>query len=646
MAENNLWSPTDKNNFLTEFITSINKKNFFKGNDYELLHKWSINNKKKFWSEVWNFTSIIGEYKDPVVENENDFINSIFFKNSKLNFSQNLIKIKDDSDAIVFYSEKGFNRRISWKQLDEQVSKIAHYFYNQKIQKGERVGAVLPNIPEAVISFLGAAKIGAIWSSCSADFGPQAIIDRFKQIEPKILLISDHYFYNNNKINTLENIRIIKDQIPSIKQIVIIPYDNKIQNYNVNFEYKNWIDIINKSQIFDKYENFNFNTPLNILYSSGTTGVPKCIVHGAGGSLIQHKKEHQLHCNIKPKDKVFYFTTCGWMMWNWLVSCLASKATIYLYDGSPFYPKIDHLFEIAQNEKITFFGTGAKYIDTLRQNKVEIYKKYDLKNLETIASTGSPLVHESFHYVYEKIKKNVQLTSISGGTDIVSCFVLGNPNLPIYAGEIQCKALGMDVAIFDDEGKEIHKKRGELVCKSSFPSKPLFFWNDNNNIKLQKEYFNKYNNVWHQSDYAESTENNGYIIYGRSDATLNSGGVRIGTAELYRVVENINNVMECMAVEQKCNNDTIILLFVKLKNNIQLDGSFINIIKEKIKSNLSPKHIPAKIIDVSDIPKTKSGKIVELAIKKIVNNEKINNLNSIANPECLEEFRKKSQIAN
>ena len=310
------------------------------------------------------------------------------------------------------------------------------------------------------------------------------------------------------------------------------------------------------------------------MYSSGTTGVPKCIVHSAGGSLIQHKKEHQLHCNIKPKDKVFYFTTCGWMMWNWLVSCLASKATIYLYDGSPFFPKIDHLFEIAQNEKITFFGTGAKYIDTLRQNKVEIYKKYDLENLRMIASTGSPLVHESFHYVYEKIKKNVQLTSISGGTDIVSCFVLGNPNLPIYAGEIQCKALGMDVAIFDDAGKEMYNKKGELVCKSSFPSKPLFFWNDNNNIKLQKAYFNKYKNVWHHSDYAESTENNGYIIYGRSDATLNSGGVRIGTAELYRVVENINNVMECVAVEQKFNNDTIILLFVKLMENIQLDEAF------------------------------------------------------------------------
>jgi acetoacetyl-CoA synthetase len=333
-------------------------------------------------------------------------------------------------------------------------------------------------------------------------------------------------------------------------------------------------------------------------------------------------------------------------MWNWLVSCLSSKATIYLYDGSPFYPKIDYLFEIVQKEKINFFGIGAKYIDTLRQNKVEIYKKYDLENLITIASTGSPLVHESFHYVYAKIKKNVQLTSISGGTDIVSCFVLGNPNLPIYAGEIQCKALGMDVAIFDDEGKEIYKKKGELVCKSSFPSKPLFFWNDNNNIKLQKAYFNKYNNVWHHGDYAEYTQNNGYIIYGRSDATLNSRGIRIGTSELYRVVENINNVMECVAVEQKYNNDTTILLFVKLKDNIQLDESFIKIIKDKIKSNLSPKHIPSKIIDVLDIPKTKSGKIVELTIKKIINNEKINNLNSIINPECLEEFRKKSQITN
>jgi len=641
MANDLLWSPKNNNNLLTKFINHLKNRNYLNSNNYNSLHDWSIKNKKYFWSEIWNFTSIIGEYKEPIIENENDFIKSVFFKNAKLNFAQNLIQKIDNSDALVFYSEQGFSRRISWKELNKQVNKIACYFKKQKIKKGDRIAAILPNIPETVISFLGTAKIGAIWSSCSADFGPKGVIDRFKQIDPKILLISDYYYYNNKKICTLDKIEEIKKKIPGINQIIIIPYENKIINYEVNFEYINWIEILKSSSLFQKNENFEFNIPLYILYSSGTTGDPKCIVHGAGGSLIQHKKEHQLHCNIQPNDKVFYFTTCGWMMWNWLVSCLASKATIYLYDGSPFYPNYEHLFNIIEKEKITFFGTGAKYLDNLKQNKIQINKKFKLENLKTIVSTGSPLVHETFRYVYNNIKKDVHLASISGGTDIVSCFVLGNPNVPVHAGEIQCKGLGMDVAIFNNNGDEVNQLKGELVCKTTFPSKPLFFWNDENNHKFYNAYFKKYTNVWHHGDYAMNTNVDGFIIYGRSDATLNAGGIRIGTAELYRIVENIDGVIESVAVEQTYKEDTRVILFVKLDEKLHLNESLLKDIKNQIKISLSPKHVPSIIINISDIPKTKSGKIVELIVKKIVNNQEISNLNSLSNPECLDEIKTK-----
>ena len=630
MTNKLLWSPSNVNTNLTKF-----KKKYFNTPEdctYEQLHKWSVEKKDIFWDNVWEFTQIIGQKKEKVFKESKRFIDSRFFDQSTLNYAENCLQKNDRNSAIIFYNEQKKQREVSWQELRNNIFKVSNFFINKDIKKNDRIAAILPNIPETVEAFLACAQIGAIWSSCSSDFGPKAIIDRFKQIEPKILIISDHYYYNNKKINTLTNIDLILKEIPSIKDVILIPYDNS-EIGNIKFNYTNWQTILKSEDKFDIFEKFDFNHPLYILFSSGTTGFPKCIVHGAGGSLIQHKKEHVLHCEINENDKVFYFTTCGWMMWNWLITCLASKSTIILYDGSPFYPNIDYLFEIAEKEKINFFGTGAKYIDYLRQNKINIKKEYNLSKLKTIASTGSPLVQESFNYVYDKIKNDVHLASISGGTDIVSCFMLGNPLKPVHSGEIQCAGLGMDIDVFNDEGNSIKLIKGELVCKTPFPSKPIYFWNDKNNTKYLDAYFNKFENIWHHGDYCEKTENNGYIIYGRSDATLNSGGVRFGTSELYRVVENIDNINECVAVEHNIYSDTEVILFVKTNESNKLDDELTNKIKLEIRNNLSPKHVPSKIFAVSDIPKTKSGKIVELSIKNIINGIKIEN------PDCLKEYQ-------
>ena len=564
-----------------------------------------------------------------------------FLPKNKLNFADNILSKNDNSKAITFISENGFKKIRSWRELNKNVRKIFSFFEKIKIKKGDRVAAYLPNLIETVEYFVATSAIGGIWSSCSPDFGAKGAIERFAQITPKILIIADRYFYNGKEINVIERLPEILKKIKSIKHVVIINYPGQklLRNKKIkNIKYHYWKDINKIKPSNLKFKKFNFNSELAILYSSGTTGKPKCICHRSGGVLLQHLKEHQLHCEIKEKDNIFYFTTCGWMMWNWLVSSLCSKASIVLFDGFPMYKKKDLLLKIVDDEKITLFGVSAKYIDALRKFNITTHKKYRLNFLRTICSTGSPLSKDGFKYIYKKIKKNVHLASISGGTDIVSCFVLGNIYNSVITGEIQNKGLGMDVDIFNERGKSIKSKKGELVCKKPFPSMPLKFWNDKNNKKFEKAYFQRFKNIWHHGDYAEVKKSGGYIIYGRSDATLNPGGVRLGTAEIYSEVEKFKQVKESMAVGQSWDNDIRIILFVILNKGYDLNTDLVKKIKKQIRINASPRLVPEKIISVTDIPRTKNGKIVELAVKNTIEGNKIKNKEALENPEILKEY--------
>ena len=637
-----LWEPSElkkKDSLLEDFSKFIK---FNSNNSFKSLWKWSIENPEEFWAKFWDYSNIIGDKGKEIIKHDKVFNKTKFFPDSNLNYAENVLKKKTKDIAINFLSEKGFEENISWNSLYEKVCKFSGYLRILGLKKGDRVAAYVPNKIESIISFLACAKNGIIWSSCSPDFGTQGVVDRFKQIEPILLITSDHYFYNGKRINILEKIEGILKQIPSIKKTVVFAYNKK--EYPDFKNYINFDEVLHQTDLDEKFERFEFNHPIYILYSSGTTGQPKCITHGAGNVLIEHNKEFMLHCDVRDNEKLFYYTTTGWMMWNWLVGGLATGSSIFLFDGAPIYPKIDILLEYCQNKKINLFGVSAKYIDHLKNENYNS-KKLDLSSVKIIASTGSPLAKESFKYVYENIKQDVHLASIAGGTDLVGCLVLGNLFSNVYKGEIQGQSLGIDVDVFTDDGQTTKDgEKGELVVKKPFPSMPIKFWGDEDGQKYFKAYFKRFKNIWHHGDFIERTSNNGFIISGRSDATLNPGGVRIGTAEIYQQVEDIDFITEGLVVGQDYRDDVRIILFVTIKDNKKLDEEKIRLIKSRIKKNCSPKHVPAKIIKVPEIPRTKSGKIVEITVKKLINGEVLNNKEALANPDCLKYFQNLKEL--
>jgi acetoacetyl-CoA synthetase len=645
-----LWQPSKTRiaqSNITRFTDQVNAALSLSLANYQQLYDWSLQDNDQFWQQLLHFSSLIVEgNSSPSLVANTAMREARWFPNLKLNYAENLLASRLQGETtVVFKSESGLGSRLSYQQLQEQVSRAAQAMQAMGINQGDRVAAVLPNTPYTLIAMLAATSLGAIWSSCSPDFGIKGIVDRFDQVEPKLLLLVNGYYYNGKWIELTDINRQLQTVLPTVSKFVITPYheSQSVKLESVNTE--SWQEFL--SPYIPKAIEFKqvaFRHPLFIMFSSGTTGKPKCIVHGHGGTLIQHVKEHQLHCDIKPGDKLFYFTTCGWMMWNWLVSALASKAAIYLYDGSPFYPNGKVLFDYAQEEKITHFGTSAKFIDACHKAELAPIQTHDLGSIATILSTGSVLAPESFDYVYKKIKSDVCLSSVSGGTDIIACFAGGNPCLPVYRGELQCRVLGMDVKVFDDEGNSLIGQKGELVCCSPFPSQPIGFWGDDNNEKYYAAYFSRYDDVWCQGDYVELTREGTMIFYGRSDAVLNPGGVRIGTAEIYRQVESLTEIMEAIVVGQNWQNDVRVVLFVRLQAGVELDEALINKIKQQIRTNTTPRHVPAKIVAVADIPRTKSGKIVELAVRNIIHNEPVKNTEALANPEALDLYKNLSEL--
>ena len=633
-----IWKPSSeskKSTNLSRFIELVNRKHSLSiKTDYQEIWKWSVNNIESFWSLIWDFSQVKGSKGAKISENLHEMPGAKFFPEAKLNYAENLLRAPDDSLAIEEFREDGFSNALTRKDLKNRTLKMAGWLKSKGIKKGDRVCAYMPNCSETIITMLATSALGAIFSSCSSDFGVEGVVDRFEQIEPKILVATNGYLYNGKLVERAEEIKTISKRLTSLEHVLVVEYTTSTKdiysfpNFNTVFQY----------DPLEKYVLCDFNDPLYIVFSSGTTGKPKCIVHSIGGVLIQHAKEHLLHTNLIEKEKMFYFTTCGWMMWNWLVGSLFCRSSIILYEGSPFYPNPEHLWEIAEKSDLNVFGTSAKYIDALSKSDVDPKHHFQLSNLRTICSTGSPLSPDGYDYILSNIKSDVQIASISGGTDLLSCFVLSNPIGAVIRGEIQCRALGMNVDIFDENRKSLVDQEGELVCKTAFPSMPIKFWNDKNGKKYKEAYFEKFVGVWRHGDWAKITKRGTIVIYGRSDATLNPGGVRIGTAEIYNVVEKLNEVLECIVIAQNWNNDVRIVLFIKLQSGHELTEKLKGKVINQIRTNLTPRHLPAKIIAVPDIPRTRSGKITELAVRDIVHGKEIKNKEALANPEALIHF--------
>jgi acetoacetyl-CoA synthetase len=641
-----IWRPSptriaDAN--LTRFTRCVNARKGSSLGDYSDLYAWSVEQPAEFWTELARFADVRADWgTGPVIENPGQMPGARFFPNARLNFAENLLKFHDEQPALVFRNERGTRRALSYRELRDQVARVADGLKTAGVVAGDRVAGLVPNLPETTIAMLAAASLGATWTSCSPDFGVHGVLDRFGQTAPKVLFTADGYFYGWKTLDCLAPISEVLQKLPSVERVVVIPYVTPEPNLEklgaAASRAVHW-QAFGRPGAPLQFASLPFNHPLYILYSSGTTGAPKCIVHGAGGTLLQHLKEHLLHTDVKRGDRLFYFTTCGWMMWNWLMSGLATGATLVLYDGSPFHPDPGVLWRMAEEERITIFGTSAKYLSSLEKSSFVPVSSVNLDALRTVLSTGSPLLPDGFDYVYRSIKSDVQLASISGGTDIVSCFALGCPTRPVYRGEIQCRGLGMRVDIFDDEGRPVRGERGELVCTAPFPSMPVGFWNDPDGRKYRAAYFERFPGIWHHGDYAALTEHDGLVIYGRSDAVLNPGGVRIGTAEIYAAVEGLEEIIEALAIGQEWQNDVRVVLFVRLKPNVPFTDELRKKIRETIRRQTTPRHVPAKILAVPDIPRTLSGKLTELAVRNVVHGLPVKNVDALANPQALEYFR-------
>jgi acetoacetyl-CoA synthetase len=645
-----LWQPSPEKilgSNLTHFRQWLHDKKGIILADDQALYDWSVEHIDFFWSTLWDFLGIIGEKGERILIDADKMPGARFFPDAKLNYAENLLHGLNDKNEIIFHGEDKISRRFAVGDTRVAVSRIQQALQRDGVTVGDRVAALLPNMPEAIFAVLGATSLGAVWSSASPDFGVQGIIDRFGQIAPHVLFIVDGYYYNGKWVDCTDKIEAIKPLLPDTKQIVVVPYDGQTvrlsQAIDGVVDYNDWLKGIEPNEI--SFTRVSFDHPLFILFSSGTTGVPKCIVHGTGGPLLQLMKEHQLHCDIRPGDRVFYFTTCSWMMWNWLVTAMASQASLMLYDGSPFHPDGNILFDYADQEKFTLFGTSAKFIDTLHKQNYRPKDTHSLKTMRAMTSTGSPLVDESFAYVYDAIKNDIHLSSISGGTDIVSCFMLGYPTWPVHSGQLQGAGLGLAVDVYRADGTKADTgEKGELVCLKPFPCMPVAFWNDADGAKYRKAYFERFPGLWHHGDYVEKTAEGGFIIHGRSDATLNPGGVRIGTAEIYRQVEQLPEITESIAVGQKWGDDERIVLAVILKAGVVLDTALEQKIRQQIKTGTTSRHVPGKIIAVTDIPRTKSGKISEIAVRDTINGQVVANTEALANPQALAQYQMRPEL--